>query len=268
NESFRRTAEGLKRLGIWGMELNIKDLDHTSTRDIGAIRSYLAGFGLELSMFASGLTAKTLGLSLSVVDEAERERAVAGARAMIRWVAGTRGQVESRFETPIGIIVGFLKGGVSPKPDAARRSLVESLKQLVPDASELGVPLIIEATNRYESSVVNSIGEGISIIDEVTSKGEGRPGALQVLPDTFHMNIEEADMVESMRVGFEYYTSFHLSDNNRFFPGYGAIDFRKVVATLDTLGYQGRLAIEGNLRRDLVSDLSDAVEYLSPFVEV
>jgi sugar phosphate isomerase/epimerase len=250
------------------MELNIHDLGGPSTRDIGAIRTYLAGFGLELSMFASGLTAKTLGLSLSAIDEGERERAVGGTRAMIQWVAGNRAQEASRAETPIGIIVGFLKGGVSPKPVAARQSLVESLKQLVPYASGLGVPLIIEATNRYESSVVNSIDEGISIIDEVIPKGEDGRAVLQVLPDTFHMNIEEADMAEAMTRGLGYYTSLHLSDNNRFFPGFGAIDFRKVVATLDGLGYQGRLAIEGNLKQDLVSDLSDAIDFLSPYVEV
>lgn len=269
SESFRRVAEGLRRLGLWGLELNVQNLEDPRTRDLSAIRTFLAEFDLELSMFASGLTAKTLGLSLSAVTETKRREAVDGTKAMIDWVAAQRAESPERAETPIGIIIGFLKGGIASRPIDARRSMIESLTELAPYASKAGVPLILEATNRYESSVVNSIEEGIGIIDEAVraANGEGPGTVLQLLPDTFHMNIEEKDMVGAMRKGLAYFTSFHLSDNNRCFPGYGAIDFKKVLGGLDGLGYRGRLAIEGNVKKDLVSDLTHTIEYLSPFIE-
>jgi sugar phosphate isomerase/epimerase len=251
------------------MELNVRDLDDPRTRRVSAIQDFLGEFDLKLSMFASGLTAKTHGLSLSAVEKAERTTAVEATKGMIDWVAAGRTASTQRAETPVGIIIGFLKGGISADPAAARAGLIESLMQLGPYAAERSVPLILEATNRYESSVVNSIDDGIKVIDEVMRRidGTNRPTPLQILPDTFHMNIEEADMVRSMGRGLGYYTSFHLSDNNRLFPGFGAIDFKKVVNTLDDLGYRGRLAVEGNLKKDLLSDLSRTVEYLSPFVE-
>ena len=53
---FRRNLETLRRLGFDGVELNIPDPDTVEPR---RLKAYLAEFGLVLSMFASGLTAKT-----------------------------------------------------------------------------------------------------------------------------------------------------------------------------------------------------------------
>ncbi len=265
NETFRRTAEGLRSLGLWGVELNVGDLEDPRTRDLRAIREFLSEFGLEFSMFASGLTAKTLGLSLSSTDESERRSAVEGARKMIEWVAAGGELPSERKDAPIGIIIGFLKGGVQADATSARTSLVESLRELVPDAARSGVPLIIEATNRYESSVVNSVADGVRVITDASGGQEA--GILQLLPDTFHMNIEESNMAAAISGGAGHFTSFHLSDNNRKFPGFGAIDFGAVIAELDKIGYEGRIAIEGNLEKDLVSDLEKSVHYLSSLIE-
>ena len=265
NETFRRTAEGLRGLGLWGVELNVGDLEDPRSRDLAAIREFLSRFDLEFSMFASGLTAKTLGISLSSIDEGERRRAVEGARKMIDWVARGGELVPERADAPIGIIVGFLKGGIQADRGGAQSSLIESLRELAPDAERGGVPLIIEATNRYESSVINSVADGVEVITQ--AGGAQGTGILQILPDTFHMNIEEANMAEAIADGSGHFTSFHLSDNNRKFPGFGAIDFGAVIAQLDRIGYEGRIAIEGNLEKDLVSDLEKSVRYLSPMIE-
>ena len=265
NETFRQTAEGLRSLGLWGVELNVEDLEDPRTRDLRAIREFLSGFDLEFSMFASGLTAKALGISLSSVDEADRRAAVEGARKMIEWVAAAGALPSERRDAPIGIIIGFLKGGVQKDAAGAQASLIESLRELAPEAARSGVPLIIEATNRYESSVVNSVADGVRVITDAA--GEQEAGILQLLPDTFHMNIEEANMADAIAGGAGHFTSFHLSDNNRKFPGVGAIDFETVIAELDKIGYEGRIAIEGNLEKDLVSDLDKSVHYLSSLIE-
>ena len=89
----------------------------------------------------------------------------------------------------------------------------------------------------------------------------------QILPDTFHMNIEEADMFESLRRHRDRFTSLHLSDNNRLFPGFGAIDFERIIRFLKEIDYRGRLAIEGNVRKDIECDLRTSATLLAPLLE-
>jgi len=248
NQGFRSLLELLSDLGFWGMEFNLNDpRDH----DFGAVRSFLGRFGLEFSMLATGLTARRLGLSLSDANEAARKRAVEKCREMINWVGSPR----------TGVILGLIKGGPSPEPEMARRRFALSLAEIVPTAKARRVPILVEATNRYETAVANTVAEGAGFV------GEYGADCAQVLPDTFHMNIEEADLLGALRANRDRFRSLHLSDNNRLFPGFGAIDFGRIVAGLAEIGYQGRLGIEGNIRADLKGDLRATMKYLAPLLE-
>ncbi len=245
--AFRLLLGALRDLGFWGVELNIGDPRDCRPQDI---RSFLAGFGLELSMLATGLTAKRFGLSLSDPEEDARQKSVDRCREMIDWAAAVRA----------GLIIGFLKGGVSPDPAGARTRLRKSLEQIVPFASERSTPILVEATNRYESSVANTLEETVALLEGLDAVHAC------VLPDTFHMNIEEADMFESLTRHRARFISLHLSDNNRRFPGFGSIDFRRVIQQLRDIGYTGRLAIEGNPGGDVVKDVRQSMLRLAPLL--
>jgi sugar phosphate isomerase/epimerase len=248
NEGFVSLLELLRELGFWGVELNISDPPNFNFE---AVRGYLGQFDLELSMLATGLTACRLGLSLSHPDEAVRKRSVEKCQEMIGWVKNPQ----------TGIIIGFLKGGPSADVEAARRQFARSLAEIMPVAEAQKVPILIEATNRYESAVANTIEETVGLISAYGSD------YAQVLPDTFHMNIEETDMLEILRRNIDRVRSLHFSDNNRHYPGFGAINFRKIVTFLGKIGYKGRVAIEGNVRNDVMSDLRVAMKYLAPQLE-
>ena len=86
----------------------------------------------------------------------------------------------------------------------------------------------------------------------------------QILPDTFHMNIEEKDMFASLRKHWGHYSNLHISDNNRRFPGFGAIRFGDLFNFLRSIDYGGTVAIEGNAGNDLLSDIRATMEYLEP----
>lgn len=248
DESFRSLLGLLRELGFWGVELNMSD---PQAFNFEAVRGYLGQFGLELSMLATGLTARRLGLSLSHPDETVRKRSVAKCREMIRWVKNPQ----------TGIIVGFLKGGLSSDVETARRQFALSLTEIMPEAESQGSPLLIEATNRYESAVANTIDESVGALSA------WGPAYAQVLPDTFHMNIEEADMLEILRRNLDRIRSLHFSDNNRRYPGFGAIDFPRIIKFLGKIGYQGRVAIEGDAQNDVLSDLRATMKYLAPRLE-
>jgi D-psicose/D-tagatose/L-ribulose 3-epimerase len=247
NAEFRRNLETLQRLGFDGVELNIADPE---TVNPARLKAYLAEFGFVLSMFASGLTAKTFQLSLATSDEARRKESLARTARFL----------EFAHEFGAGVIAGYLKGAPQDNGPGARERLAASVIELAPIADRLKTPLLIEAVNRYESPVGHSLADTWDI-----ARRAGSP-FVWILPDTFHMNIEESNMKEAIRAHQACFGSFHLSDNNRHFPGFGALDFGAILGMLDAVGYQGKLAIEGNVRTSFIADVEVAMRCLGPIL--
>lgn len=244
---FRSDLEFLHDSGFWGVELNVKDPFSVAREEV---EHFLGEFGLTLSMFASGLTAKTLGLSLSSLDDTLRARSVERCKAMLDWVSGSEA----------GVVLGFLKGPKSEEPARARSAFKESIDEIAPHVESSGAPLIIEATNRYETAVANGVDEAASYARPHKARG------VRVLADTFHMNIEEADAAAAISRNMDLFLSFHLSDNNRLFPGLGAIEFRPILRLLGALGFSGRLGLEAVTRNDFQTDVAQSIAYLQPLL--
>jgi sugar phosphate isomerase/epimerase len=247
DSEFRRNLETLQRLGFDGVELNIRDPE---TVDPARLKAYLAEFELVLSMFASGLTAKTYQLSLATPDEARRRESIART---VRFLEFAR-------EFGAGVIAGYLKGATQDNGPGARERLGASVVELGAAADRLKTPLLIEAVNRYESPVGHSLADTWDIARRAKSPH------VWILPDTFHMNIEEANMRQAIGAHRACFGSFHLSDNTRHFPGFGALDFGAIIAMLDEVGYGGKLAIEGNVRTSFATDVEVAMRCLGPLL--
>lgn len=119
-----------------------------------------------------------------------------------------------------------------------RKSAIEVLKRVSPYAREKGVTLSLEILNRYESSVINTVQEGLFFINEIQDDG------VKLHFDTFHAHIEEKSLSEAIRAGGHSIKHVHLCDNNRAAPGTGTIDFDQVLEDLKSIGYDGNLVIE------------------------
>jgi sugar phosphate isomerase/epimerase len=244
HQTFRKELELLKNFGFTGVELNIANVESANIEDI---QNYLSEYGLKMTMFASGLAAKTHGLSLSSPDEAVRSRSVDASLYFIDFVQGH----------DVGVIIGFLKGATVVDAARAKRDFMASMHPIAAHARKKKVNVIIEATNRYESSVANTLDETAQIVDMLDNP------FIYILPDTFHMNIEESDTHAALAAYQGKFISVHISDNNRYYPGLGAIDFEPILHTLATIGFSGPVAIEGNLRNDFSTDIHDSMDYLS-----
>ena len=249
DEHFAEVLRTLHGLDFSGVELNIVQPEQIDPDDL---RDYLNGYGLPMNMFATGATAKALELSLSSPDESLRRRSVDKCLEFIEFAR--------LFGA--GVIVGFLKGGAGPDREQRRESFRTSLLEVASSALENKVALLIEATNRYESAVANSLDDTYDLV----SSASNNP-LVRILPDTFHMNIEEKDQFGSLKRYAAYYDSMHISDNNRYFPGFGAIRFAEFFNFLADSGYSGGLAIEGNVKQELLSDIRGTVEYLAPLLQ-
>jgi sugar phosphate isomerase/epimerase len=230
---------------ITGVELNIVHPEKTDTDDL---RRFLDSHGMKLTYLATGGAANARGLSLSHEVPEEREESV---RACLAFIDFAR-------KMEAGIIVGFFQGGLSSDPSEARSRFRQSLDQIAPYAVDRGVSVLIEPLNRYLTSVTNSLEDAAGLIEDYDRS------TMRLLPDTFHMNIEETNTIEALQRFAPFYESVHLSDNNRFYPGLGAIDFMPIVGFLKESGFQGGLGFEGNIRTSFEDDLNRAMAYLAP----
>jgi D-psicose/D-tagatose/L-ribulose 3-epimerase len=250
-EDYQRSDDTKKRLtliaerGLIGVEVNFADPEQLNP---GELDSFLAEFGLKMTYFASGLTAKTFGLSLSSTDGSIRKESVRMVDAIISKLAGG--------DAGKGIIIGFFKGGPCTESEPRNLAFRESLREILPAAEQANVAICVEATNRYESCVANSLDGTRRLLDGLSAP------ALEILPDTFHMNIEESDRETALEKNKGFYRSIHLSDNNRFLPGFGALDFEKILRHLKRIGYAGAMALEGNIRTSFAADLIEVTNYL------
>jgi sugar phosphate isomerase/epimerase len=250
HQGFLRVLELLSRWGFSSVELNIPRFEEVHSTELAQL---LREHGLSLSYFATGATAKAEGLSLSAEVDEQRQHAVRRCREMVEFAAG--------FSAGTGIILGFLKGPAGREREAASRRLSASLAEVVPHAERRAVPVLIEATNRYEAAVANTLEEAAALVVPLGSQ------YAQILPDTFHMNIEERDPAGALSACARYYRSVHLSDNNRRLPGLGAIDFSRVLGWLEDAGFRGGLSLEGNMAEDPREDLEASMRYLAPLIE-
>jgi sugar phosphate isomerase/epimerase len=70
--------------------------------------------------------------------------------------------------------------------------LRKSIAELAPTAARLKTPFQIEAINRFESPLGRSLDEAWDLVGEAANE------YTWILPDTWHMNIEESNMEAAM----------------------------------------------------------------------
>ena len=240
DSDFAATLSLLQELGFYGVELNLVDFS-----DPGRLTEFLGRFGLRLTMVATGFYANQNGLSLSTTDEEVRRKTVEEMGKILKFAAGCGA----------GIICGFIKGGPGQDKAKASEQMAKSLTEVAALNDETKVPIYLEATNHYEATLVNTMAEGASFARGVQNK-------IFILPDTYHMNIEEENTAYALTRHQSLYHNLHVSDNNRYFPGLGAIDFFSVCALLKGMSYQGTISIEGRTKHSLREDIAASAAYL------
>lgn len=126
----------------------------------------------------------------------------------------------------------------------------------------VGTPgrVLLEPLNRYESRYLNSVADNSAIIDAVAHPNAG------LLPDTFHMSIEEADPAAALRSAGDRVIHVHLGDNNRLLPGHGRLDWTGIFAALHDIGYDGVVNLECSTEGDPASSLPLTADFLRSLI--
>jgi sugar phosphate isomerase/epimerase len=225
---IHETIPALAGLGFEGVEMAIRDPGQVDLE------------GLAAAVERSGVTVPAVGTGQAYVEEGLSLTAEEQVR--VRAAARLLAQVSVARRLGALLIVGLIHGPIPP--DTARavaeERLVEGLRTVAHAARTAGVRLVIEPINRYESNWLNTVDEVLDLIRRLGPDGEN----IGVLPDTFHMNIEESDVGAALRRGGARIWHVHVADSNRRAPGWGHLDFEPVVNTLRELGYRGFLSAE------------------------
>ncbi len=246
-EGIRMTAD----LGYDAVELAVRDprlLDHA------AVAHLARGLSLPVVALGTGQAYLEEGLSLTAAEEELRRGAAARLRAHIELAARLAAVEQPR------VIVGLIRGKSGGKIDRAEAQhiLADALHGLCGSAGALGVELVLEPVNRYESDLINTAKEAMALIEQVDCAN------LRLLLDTFHMNIEEANPEESLKgvAAAGRLGHLHLADSNRHAPGRGHIQFDALLRAAEASGYRGALSMEIMPLPDPRSAASLALEHL------
>ncbi len=72
---------------------------------------------------------------------------------------------------------------------------------------------------------------------------------VEVMLDTFHMNIEEQSIAGAIRHAGSLLGHFHTGECNRMVPGQGRMPWREIGEALRDIGYQGYVVMEPFINR-------------------
>jgi D-psicose/D-tagatose/L-ribulose 3-epimerase len=118
------------------------------------------------------------------------------------------------------------------------RIAVESVKALAAHEEPVPVSLAIEPLNRFENFLINNVEQGLRFAREVGSR------AVRLNLDTFHMNIEEPDLVVAIHSAGSVVANVHIFDSSNGKVGSGHIDFGVIIRALEDIGYTDALTLE------------------------
>lgn len=166
--------------------------------------------------------------------------------------------IAATVEATDGIVIGWIKGNRPESGGAAYDDLLASqLRDLGRYAARKGQKILVEVINRYETNVFNTARELVDFLNRYQLENT------YVHLDTFHMNIEEADMVEAIRTAGGRLGYFHVADSNRLVPGRGHTDFVSLFSALKEVGYQGAISLECIPDPDSLTTGAEGYAYLT-----
>jgi sugar phosphate isomerase/epimerase len=241
-----------------------------NAREYGFEGIEIGGRGLKASLNEYRELAQEFGLSVTTIclgwdgclldaDPKERDKAVAGIIELLQLgdqLGGAHLIVPPIFGPPRIADLRPLKSAVELEYEL----LTALLKKIAGEVKGLRSKLLLEPLNRYEMHLMNRVEEGVRVAREV-----GSPN-VSVMADFFHMDIEEADLHETLRQNAGQFHHVHLADSNRKLPGQGHMPYPDYFRTLREIGYTGAAALECGIIGDPRDELPKCRERLATWI--
>ena len=244
-EPLEVTLKRIKKFGYESIEIS-GEPEQYKTKET---RALLKEHGIR----CWGAVTLTMGArDLLHEDPYARQATIAYVKDCLTLVSELGGSILTVVPSTVGKIVPMAS------PDDEWRWAVDGLQECQAHAETVGVRMGLEPLNRFETYFLNRCDQALALAEAVG-------GDCGVCLDAFHTNIEESDLLGAIRAAGDRLVDFHVADNNRMPPGYGALDWDAIVRELQSIGYQGHLTVEfvPSVDRTPVSqrvDIGDASE--------
>ncbi|RME86055.1 MAG: sugar phosphate isomerase/epimerase [Caldilineae bacterium] len=214
-------AARLRKLGFDGVEL-MGELEAYTPAEAAAI---LGDHGLEVFSLTPA------NVDLAHPDRTTRKRAVDYYLRLLDFAAA--------LGNPLVSCHGYV-GRIRPLADLEEELVLlgEAVTQIAKRAAELGLRLVWEVLNRYESHLLCTASDALEFIQSLEADNLG------LLLDAYHMNIEEPDPTAALRRAGSLLWLYHAADSNRQAIGRGHTDFAAQFMVLDEIGYRGPIILE------------------------
>lgn len=176
----------------------------------------------------------------------------------MRWVLDCSAALGAdRVSGPLHSVLGQFSGQGPTTDELARAA--ESQREVGAHAATVGVTVGLEALNRFECYLLNTMADLAAFIRRVDHPN------IRAMYDTFHANIEEADPIGALTRNRNEVVHIHLSENDRGVPGRGNIPWDETFAAIRDIGYDDWLTIESFGRG--LPDLAAATKVWRDFAE-
>jgi D-psicose/D-tagatose/L-ribulose 3-epimerase len=238
----------IKATGFDGVEIPIFEGDPEHFADLGNL---LDDLGLERTAVAAMADP---AMNLISADPAERQAGIGHMKWVIDCTAALGADTVSG---PLHSTLGHFSGEGPTKAEWTRA--IETQGKIGEHAATKGVTVGLEALNRFECYLVNTMDDLSRLVDAV-----GHPN-IRAMYDTFHANIEETDPVGAFSRNLRNIVHVHISENDRGVPGRGNIPWTETFSAIRKSGYDGWLTIEAFGRG--LPDLAAATKVWRDFAE-
>lgn len=247
--TFEEKIRKSRELGFDGVELISGDIDRV---DREAVKKTLEKYDMACPAFNTGPVYGKEGLCLMSPDTEIEQLGMHQLEGFLEF-AGEFGAV---------VDIGMLRGrlGIMPEPSKALEELAEKFRRAAEVAAHCGSRITLEPINRFESDCIHNAQDGLAWVNRVNHPRFG------LMLDTFHMNIEDASIQESVRETAHCLWHVHVGDSNRLSAGRGHFDFPGLIQTLKETGYEGYLSAEHLTLPDPDSAAQNTVRYLRQLV--
>lgn len=243
---FERCIPKAAALGYQGVELALKRAEEINAEKL---RRLLNENDLQVSCISTGQVYADGGLMLTHEDPSKREEVKTVFRELIDLAKEFGGLVN----------IGRVRGQIGNRPRQAVEELfIEVTRDLCHYARSRDVTLILEPVNRYEIDFVNSVEEGVGLLRRI-----GMPN-MMLMPDIFHMNIEDQSPGAELGKYIRYIQYIHFADSNRLAPGQGHINFDDIFHSLRQADYNGWISVEILPRPNPDTAARQAAKFLLP----
>lgn len=198
--------------------------------DFNSVRDTMATYNVQISAIITGRL-NTEGLCNLIDDR---------PYVMQTAMQGMYQYIDIAEKLNSDIVLGWVKGNVpaGKNRDKYLKRLATNLDILANYAGERNVKIHAEVINRYEVNIFTTGKETMDFIKNWYLDN------VYVHLDTFHMNIEETNMLETIRYCKDKLGYFHVADNTRSYPGSGQLPFPAILKTLQDINYDGYLSVE------------------------